>query len=52
MDWWRFSVWSFPSLKPRLSNFVAVGGTSGIGEYALKAFVEHTVSPRVYLVGR
>lgn len=29
-----------------------VGGTSGIGEYTLKAFVQHTVSPRVYLVGR
>ncbi|KUJ16731.1 NAD(P)-binding protein [Mollisia scopiformis] len=29
-----------------------VGGTSGIGEYTLKAFVKHSVSPRVYLVGR
>jgi NADP-dependent 3-hydroxy acid dehydrogenase YdfG len=30
----------------------AVGGTSGIGEFTLKAFVQNTVSPRVYLVGR
>ncbi|KAG4435603.1 hypothetical protein IFR05_008912 [Cadophora sp. M221] len=29
-----------------------VGGTSGIGEFTLKAFVKHTDSPRVYLVGR
>ncbi|KAL2060993.1 hypothetical protein VTL71DRAFT_9045 [Oculimacula yallundae] len=29
-----------------------VGGTSGVGEYTLKAFVKHTDSPRVYLVGR
>ncbi|CAG8961971.1 hypothetical protein HYFRA_00013751 [Hymenoscyphus fraxineus] len=29
-----------------------VGGTSGIGEFTLKAFVKNTVSPRVYLVGR
>jgi NADP-dependent 3-hydroxy acid dehydrogenase YdfG len=29
-----------------------VGGTSGIGEFTLKAFVENTISPRVYLVGR
>ncbi|PMD50483.1 NAD(P)-binding protein [Hyaloscypha bicolor E] len=29
-----------------------VGGTSGIGEFTLKAFVQNTISPRVYLVGR
>ncbi|KAH8646983.1 hypothetical protein BGZ60DRAFT_535502 [Tricladium varicosporioides] len=29
-----------------------VGGTSGIGEFTLKAFVSNTVSPRVYIVGR
>ena len=29
-----------------------MGGTSGIGEYTLKALVENTISPRVYLVGR
>ncbi|KAK2630489.1 hypothetical protein QTJ16_001309 [Diplocarpon rosae] len=29
-----------------------VGGTSGIGEFTLKAFVQHTISPRIYLVGR
>ncbi|EPE31137.1 NAD(P)-binding Rossmann-fold containing protein [Glarea lozoyensis ATCC 20868] len=29
-----------------------VGGTSGIGEYTLKAFVQNTISPRVYLIGR
>lgn len=31
---------------------VFVGGTSGVGEYTLKAFVKYAVSPRVYLVGR
>lgn len=31
---------------------VFVGGTSGIGEYTLKAFVKYAVSPQVYLVGR
>lgn len=29
-----------------------VGGTSGIGEFTLKAFVQNSVSPRVYFVGR
>jgi NADP-dependent 3-hydroxy acid dehydrogenase YdfG len=29
-----------------------VGGTSGIGEFTLKAFVQNAVSPRVYIVGR
>ncbi|KAK0129268.1 hypothetical protein ONS95_001203 [Cadophora gregata] len=29
-----------------------VGGTSGIGEFTLKAFVKHADSPRVYLIGR
>lgn len=38
------------SYVPRLIN--AVGGTSGIGEFTLKAFVKNAVSPRVYLVGR
>ncbi|PCG98873.1 Short-chain dehydrogenase/reductase SDR [Penicillium occitanis (nom. inval.)] len=31
---------------------VFIGGTSGVGEYTLKAFVKYAVSPRVYLVGR
>ncbi|KAF3771159.1 putative short-chain dehydrogenases/reductase [Cryphonectria parasitica EP155] len=31
---------------------VFVGATSGIGEYALKAFVKETTSPKVYFVGR
>ncbi|PSR87122.1 putative short-chain dehydrogenases/reductase [Coniella lustricola] len=31
---------------------VFVGATSGIGEYALKAFVRNTKSPRVYFIGR
>ncbi|TVY55484.1 Oxidoreductase andH, partial [Lachnellula suecica] len=29
-----------------------VGGTSGIGEFTLKAFVKHTISPKVYIIGR
>ena len=32
--------------------YAIVGGTSGIGESTLRAFVKHTVSPRVYIVGR
>jgi len=29
-----------------------VGGTSGIGEWTFRAFVKHTNSPRVYVIGR
>lgn len=31
---------------------VFVGGTSGVGEYTLKAFAKYALKPRVYLVGR
>ncbi len=31
---------------------VFVGGTSGIGEYTLKALAAHSTNSRVYLVGR
>ncbi|KAF2476698.1 uncharacterized protein BDR25DRAFT_300590 [Lindgomyces ingoldianus] len=31
---------------------VFVGGTSGIGEYALKAFAKHCKHPRAYFIGR
>lgn len=31
---------------------VFVGGTSGVGEYTLKAFAKYAVKPRVYTVGR
>ena len=31
---------------------VFVGGTSGVGEYTLKAFTRYASKPRVYLVGR
>ncbi|GLB12101.1 hypothetical protein AtubIFM57258_009379 [Aspergillus tubingensis] len=31
---------------------VFVGGTSGIGLYAAREFIRHTLSPTVYLVGR
>lgn len=31
---------------------VFVGGTAGIGEFALKAFVQRTTSPKIYIVGR
>lgn len=31
---------------------VFVGGTSGIGEHALKSFAQHAKSPKIYLVGR
>jgi NAD(P)-dependent dehydrogenase (short-subunit alcohol dehydrogenase family) len=31
---------------------VFVGGTSGVGEFTVKAFAKHTTKPRVYIVGR
>jgi hypothetical protein len=31
---------------------VFVGGTSGIGEYTLKAFAKHCANPRAYFIGR
>lgn len=40
-----------PSIKHTLT-FIIVGATSGIGEATLKAFVQNTISPRVYIVGR
>jgi NAD(P)-dependent dehydrogenase (short-subunit alcohol dehydrogenase family) len=41
-------------LASSLPNLVAVfvGGTSGIGEFTLKAFAQHTLEPRAYLIGR
>jgi NADP-dependent 3-hydroxy acid dehydrogenase YdfG len=31
---------------------VFVGATSGIGEFTMKAFAQHTTEPRIYFVGR
>lgn len=31
---------------------VFIGGTSGVGEYTVKALARYAVKPRVYLVGR
>ena len=31
---------------------VFVGGTAGIGEFALKAFAQKTTNPKIYIVGR
>ena len=31
---------------------VFVGGTAGIGEFALKAFAQKTRNPKIYIVGR
>lgn len=31
---------------------IFVGGTSGVGEYTVKAFARYASKPRVYLVGR
>lgn len=31
---------------------VFVGGTSGVGEYTVKAFAKYTTKPRTYIVGR
>ncbi|KAL0569102.1 hypothetical protein V5O48_012878 [Marasmius crinis-equi] len=39
------------SLAPGLIA-VFVGGTSGIGEYTLKAFAKHARNPKIYFVGR
>ncbi|KAF2495306.1 NAD(P)-binding protein [Lophium mytilinum] len=41
-------------LSTSLPNLVAVfvGATSGIGEYSLKAFTKHALTPRVYIIGR
>ena len=39
------------TLPPRMVA-VFVGATNGIGEYALKAFAEHTKQPKIYFVGR
>jgi short-subunit dehydrogenase len=33
-------------------SWIAVGGTSGIGETTAREFVRYTINPRVYLVGR
>ncbi|CAG9994589.1 unnamed protein product [Clonostachys byssicola] len=37
---------------PKEMVAVFVGATSGIGEFALKAFAEHAQTPRIYFVGR
>lgn len=31
---------------------IFVGGTSGVGEYMLKAFARYSIDPRVYIIGR
>ncbi|KAL1612142.1 hypothetical protein SLS60_000365 [Paraconiothyrium brasiliense] len=31
---------------------VFIGGTSGVGEYTVKAFAKHVTKPRAYIVGR
>lgn len=31
---------------------VFVGGTAGIGEFALKAYAQSTTNPKIYIVGR
>ena len=31
---------------------VFVGGTAGIGEFALKAFAQKFTNPKIYIVGR
>jgi len=37
---------------PKWLTGVFVGGTSGIGEWTFRDFIEHTNSPRAYLIGR
>ncbi|KAF7551200.1 hypothetical protein G7046_g7788 [Stylonectria norvegica] len=41
-----------PSTLPSGLVAVFVGGTSGVGEYTLKAFSRYAPSPRVYVIGR
>jgi NADP-dependent 3-hydroxy acid dehydrogenase YdfG len=31
---------------------VFVGATSGIGEYTMKAFAQHTITPKIYFIDR
>ncbi|KAI0145166.1 putative short-chain dehydrogenases/reductase [Xylariaceae sp. FL1272] len=40
------------STLPKGLVAVFVGGTSGVGEYTLKAFIRYADQPRVYIVGR
>lgn len=35
-----------------LVSICLVGGTSGIGETTVRAFMRHTKTPRIYLIGR
>jgi hypothetical protein len=38
--------------RTKVTQLAQVGGTSGIGEWTLRAFIKHTNSPRAYLIGR
>lgn len=40
------------SVLPHGLVAVFVGGTSGVGEYTLKAFARYAAKPRVYIIGR
>jgi NAD(P)-dependent dehydrogenase (short-subunit alcohol dehydrogenase family) len=40
------------SALPKGMVAVFVGGTSGVGEYTVKAFAKYAAAPRVYIVGR
>lgn len=37
---------------PKGLTAVFVGGTSGVGEYTLKALTKYVPTPRIYLIGR
>lgn len=43
---------SIPSTLPPGLVAVFVGGTSGVGETAVKQFAKHAVKPKIYIVGR
>lgn len=40
------------STFPNGLTAVFVGGTSGVGEYTVKAFARYTTYPQVYIIGR
>ncbi|KAI3324401.1 putative short-chain dehydrogenases/reductase [Xylariaceae sp. AK1471] len=43
---------SIPSALPKGLVAVFVGGTSGVGEYTLKAFTKYAREPRILVIGR
>lgn len=47
-----FASWHFEDKLIDNINLRIVGGTSGIGEAILKAYIKHTISSKAYIIGR